>query len=452
MYWANFLHIYQPPTQKEIWVRRITKESYRKIFSGFLNIPKCRLTLNINSVLCELLEKWGGEDVIRDIKELLKRGKLELTGSAKYHAFLPLIPENEIRRQIKLNEEGLDKYFGGYWQKNGFFSPEMAYSNKVAEIAKEMGYKWMIIDEMGFPKSVKYAPDKLYQIKGVDNFGVFFRERNLSFIVLSAQIGTMSAILRYLGDRLKKNEYALTAMDGETFGHHRPGMEQFLFDLLSSGEVRSVAVGDLPDLFPDRQTIEPQPSTWAVTEEDMARNEPYARWKREDNEIQQNQWELTDLAIEVAGRTPENYILCSALDRALHSDQYWWASARPWWSLEMIERGAYELKRIILDSPAAKDEEKIRAEDYYKNILYTGFAWQREGKVDEIARQEDEDVLGRLHQKGKLFITKEEYNKMIETLKGQIKSAVKDEDYNRAAMLKDRIQELAEEMEKANSE
>jgi len=93
LYWANFIHIYQPPTQKEIWVRRITKESYRKLFSGFLSIPKCRLTLNINSVLCELLEKWGGEDVIKNIRELLKQNKLELTGSAKYHAFLPFMPE-----------------------------------------------------------------------------------------------------------------------------------------------------------------------------------------------------------------------------------------------------------------------------------------------------------------------------------------------------------------------
>ena len=121
MYWANFLHIYQPPTQKEIWVRRVTKESYQKIFSGLLEIPKCRLTLNINSVLCELLEKWDGKDVIKDIRELLKRGNLELTGSAKYHAFLPLMPEEEIRRQIRLDEECLNKYFDGYWQRNGFF-------------------------------------------------------------------------------------------------------------------------------------------------------------------------------------------------------------------------------------------------------------------------------------------------------------------------------------------
>lgn len=458
MYWANFLHIYQPPTQKEIWVRRITKESYRKLFSGFLNIPNCRLTLNINSVLCELLEKWGGEDVIRDIKELVKRGSIELTGSAKYHAFLPLLPEEEIERQIRLNEEGLDKYFGEYWQKNGFFSPEMAYSDKVAQVAKKMGYKWIVIDEMSFPASragrpseKKYQPDRIYEIDGLDDFGVFFRERNLSFIVLSAQIGTMPSIIRYLGDRLNKNEYALTAMDGETFGHHRPGMEQFLFDLLANEHINTVAISDLFELFSGREVIKPRFSTWAATADDIKRGEPYARWKRQDNEIQNNQWGLTNLAIDVSSREPENESIRSMLDQAVHSDQYWWASARPWWSLEMIERGAHDLKQVVLDSSKSSQEEKQKAEELYKNIIYTGFKWQREGKVDEIARQEDEDVLGRLHQKGKLFITKEEYGQMIEILKQQVGSAAQDGDYHRAAMLKDRILELNEEMEKAQN-
>ena len=139
MKWANFLHIYQPPTQKPIWVKRIADESYRKIFKGLLEIPRARLSLNINSILCELLDQNGGMDVIKNIKKLVEKGNIELTGSAKYHAFLPLLPESEIERQILLNEESLNKYFGKSWKKGGFFSPEMAYSKKVAEDRKEGG-------------------------------------------------------------------------------------------------------------------------------------------------------------------------------------------------------------------------------------------------------------------------------------------------------------------------
>ena len=94
------------------------------------------------------------------------------------------------------------------------------------------------------------------------------------------------------------------------------------------------------------------------------------------------------------------------MDAALHSDQYWWASARPWWSLEMIERGAKELKDVILIAPASSVKDKKTAQDLYAKIIFTGFEWQRSGLVDEIARLEDEEVRERLEEKRKLFYHK----------------------------------------------
>src|SRR3990167_11226497 len=107
MYWANFLHIYQPPTQKPYWVKRVTEESYRKIFRGLKDYPEAKLTLNISAVLVELLDQNGCDDVINDIGELLGRGQIELTGSAKFHPLLPKIPESEVVRQIELNDATL---------------------------------------------------------------------------------------------------------------------------------------------------------------------------------------------------------------------------------------------------------------------------------------------------------------------------------------------------------
>ena len=448
MRWTNFLHIYQPPTQKEIWVRRIAEESYRKVFSGLLKIPRARLSLNISGVLCELLERFGGQDVLDSINKLLKNGNIEITGSAKYHAFLPLLPENEIKRQIILNEEVLNKYFGKHWKKRGFFSPEMAYSHKIAKVAHELGYKWIIIDELGFPPDKKISRDKIYKIKGLDDFYVFFRERNLSFIILSAQVGTVPVILKYLGSRLEKDEYVVTAMDGETFGHHRPGLETLLFDLLEERKIEPMMISDLVEKFSGREVVEPLDSTWAVTKKDIASRLPFSRWKSPDNIIHHHQWQLTDLAVEAANRLPQSSRARKLLDEALHSDQYWWASAKPWWSLEMMERGAFELKSVILESSAATDIEKQKAEELYKDIIYTGFQWQRSGLVDEMSRQEDEEIIEMMEEKEKLFITRAEYGKMIKTLTEQMRLAAESQEYHRAAMIKDRIRELEEEMKK----
>jgi len=58
MYWANFLHIYQPPTQTEGIVRKITEECYRTLVRVLEEAPHAKITLNINAVLTEQLERY----------------------------------------------------------------------------------------------------------------------------------------------------------------------------------------------------------------------------------------------------------------------------------------------------------------------------------------------------------------------------------------------------------
>ena len=455
MYWANFLHIYQPPTQKPIWIKRIADESYRKIMAELKRAPQVKITLNINGILCELLEKNNCRDVIADIKFLADRGQIELTGSAKYHAFLPKLPSPEIIRQIKLNEETLKKYFGSAFQPKGFFPPEMAYSQKVAVVAKKMGYQYILIDELAFPKlrikkiyqENQIQTDRVYEIKNLKDFFVFFRERNFSFRILSAQIGTVSILLRELGERLYKEEYAFTAMDGETFGHHRPGLEKLLFEISTEPSLKTVTISELISLFPKREIVEPVGSTWALMPADLAKQEPFSRWADPQNKIQSWQWRLTQLALKVVGQKKDSKAR-NLLDAALHSDQYWWASARPWWSLEMIERGAKELKDVVLIASDSSAKDRKSSQDLYAKIIFTGFEWQRSGLVDELARQDDEELRERLEEKEKLFITREEYEKMIGTLKEQMRAAAENEEYHRAGMIQDRLRELKEEMKK----
>ena len=248
MYWANFLHIYQPANQKKRILEKVVNESYRKILAGLKMSPKAKVTLNINACLTELFYKNGFKDVIDDIRKLTEAGQIELTGSAKYHALLPKLPKEEILRQIELNYLTNRKYFGNVYKPTGFFPPEMAFTKDLAKIVKNLGYKWIIADEASFPGG---DPDysKIYKIKGLDDFRIFFRERAFSFKILSAQLESGNVLLRDLGERLKKHEYLLTAMDGETFGHHRLGLEKLLIDIYQSNELPTVTISELYKYF-----------------------------------------------------------------------------------------------------------------------------------------------------------------------------------------------------------
>lgn len=448
MFWANFLHIYQPPTQKPYWVNRVTQESYCKIFDLLIKNPSAKITMNINSGLLELLEKCGHIKVIEMIKKLVFRDQLELTGSAKYHPLLPFLPEKEIIRQVKLNEKTLVKYFGpkNKLKLKGFFPPEMAFSCRLAKIIAALGYKWIIVDELSFPrKGPKQKYDTIYQLSGLKNFSIFFRERKMSWVILSGQIGTGPLLIKSLGERLRKKEYLLTAMDGETFGHHRPGLEMLLFEIYKSKMLKTVKISQLFDLFSKRESIEAISSTWALMEKDLEKKKPFARWDDKDNPIHQAQWQLTKLAIKVLERAPKkgpDYKKArQVLDRALHSDQYWWASARPWWSIEMVERGAKELYDAVILAPGINKRIKDKAKELYYKIVFTAFEWQRSGIVDEFSRREDEEIRQRTDA-NLPKLPRQEVEKMIKQLEKEMKLVASRQEYERAAQIRDRIKEL----------
>ncbi len=443
MFWANFLHFYQPPNQKKVWVDRITQESYRRVLQGLLDNPTARATFNINGVLFDLWEEFGHQDVIVLVQHLLDRGQIELTGSAKYHPLLPKLPEDEIKRQIELNAETFKKYFGSYRPK-GFFPPEMAYDGKVAKVAKEMGFAWVIAEELSFPGKVRY--DRVYQDHETGIF-LFFRERDTSYKILSGQVRTGKRFLDSLRARVNQNEYLLTGMDGETFGHHRPGMDRALVELMTLPEFPTVLISEIPEKFPQIESVVPRPSTWALMEKDLEKKLPFARWDDPQNEIHKLQWQLTAIAIEavrdskVKSKNDKWDKARKLLDRSLHSDQYWWASARPWWSLEMIERGAHELKETILAVPDVSRETQQKARDLYFAILTIAFAWQRSGRVEEMARMEDEEI--RMHTYAALgSLPKVEIEKMIAHLRQEMEDVAEAQEFERAAQIRNRIKEL----------
>lgn len=443
MLWGNFLHLYQPVTQKTYWIDRITKECYRPLFEGLVENPDLRLSININSVLVELLDEHGHNDVIDNIKTLLEREQIELTGSAKYHPLLVFMPEYEQIRQIQLNDEAHRRYFGDAYKPKGFFPPEMAFSFDVAKTVADLGFEWIIIDELSFPDQAPVDYSRRYVAEGAENLSLYFRERGASWNILSGQLGTPKMLEDSLKDRFDTGEYLLTAMDGETFGHHRPGLQSLLFDLNQTDKIKTCLLSDIAKEYPEPEVIRPQASTWALMQKDLERNMPFSRWYDDDNEIHVLQWKLTKMAIELyASKHRDSQELTEdPLDQSLQSDQYWWASARPWWSIEMIERGAKNLFDAICAAPDVDEGKIAEAKEMYRDIVFTAFDWQRSGKVDELAHSEDEEVRQRTDS-GIPHLPKEEVDKMIANLRVEIERVVKKEEFERAAQLRDRIKEL----------
>jgi hypothetical protein len=465
MKWAHFLHIYQPSDQHPGILDKIVNESYRPLLRGLMKTPQAKLTLNINGVLVEMLFEHGYRDVIDSIKDLIEMNRLELTGSAKYHALLPLIPENEARRQITLNEDTLLRYFGRFFTRKGFFSPEMAYSPKVAGIIESMGYEWVLADEVsicGPGEAIKN--NKIYQIRDL-SLKVYFREKHPSNLIMGALVRSAESFKTIMKDRLKDNEYIVTAMDGETFGHHRPGHEESFFDILRSPDFDNVLISELPMYFDQVEDVSPKDSTWVPSAKEIQEGKAFILWSDKDNKIHGYEWRLAETAIEAVNNSKysdENFPQLleeqknwdemtdqeksdeenkrrwiksrDMLDKALNSDPWWWASAKPWWSVEMIEKGMNALYKVVLEVPDSSDELKDRAEDLYKRILFTAHEWQRHGIVDKVSKEDNKE---RSIPLSKRFGADLHYKALLEALKEQEMQAVNKREYEQAIKWRD---------------
>lgn len=453
MKWANFLHMYQPAEQQPDILEAIVAQSYRPLIEGLKEHKQVKLTLNVNGALFDLFDKYGYKDLISDLKNLYEEGRVEFTSSTKYHALLPFLDEEEAIRQITLNNETLKKYLGSSIKIKGFFAPEMAYSEKSASIVEKLGFDWMILDEIscnGEVGNVDYT--KIYKVKGT-KLKVFFRERRLSNLIMSAVVRSKDTLLEAIHDDLKSDRYIVTAMDAETFGHHRPGLEKMLFEIFDTPSLDLIKISEIEDFYKEEISISPISATWASSKQDIDEGNQFLSWRDPENSIHSWQRAFTDLVVKDVYAMDKNHprytLVREKLDIALASDHFWWASGKPWWSLEMIEDGAFRLLDTLRHVPDIDKADIEQGRDYYERIISTAFNWQRTGKIRQM--MQEQRSITRIPFKDRTVglggAESGVYYAFIDMMKGLEKKASEGQEYEKAIMWRDAIYKLEHKLD-----
>ncbi|MFH1639769.1 MAG: hypothetical protein ABIB93_05610 [Chloroflexota bacterium] len=414
IYWAPLLHLYQPQTQTYQILEKVCHESYRPLVKLLTDFPHARATININATLTEMLAEHGMSDVLDGLRELAEKGQIEFTGSAKYHPILPLIPQDEALRQVILNQQTNRHYLGERYVTRGFFPPEMCYSPDLVPSIIETGHKWLILAGIACP--VAWPTTLIHEIRhGRKKLPVFFRDCILSNKIAFRGIdapGFLASLRAMAGN--SKDIYVITAMDGETFGHHikdwdrlflgevykaleqetqeLPAMKvddpheiNSFLETATKPDITAVTISDLLELFPPGEAIKPHPSSWSTTADDIQAGNPYPLWYTKDNHIHQLQWQhlklatwLTHQAISATTTKPvKNFadLARNLLDQAMQSDQFWWASRKPWWDINMINQGLMKQSEVILNAYQAvrmsRLSDDVKTECYHQ-VLAAG--------------------------------------------------------------------------------
>ncbi|MFX1410645.1 MAG: hypothetical protein ACFFA6_09845 [Promethearchaeota archaeon] len=389
-YWAPLIHIYQPPTQEVEVLKKIDKECYKPLFSIIEDHENAKFCLNINGVLIQLFHEYGLSDTMELMKNLVSEDKIEILGTAKFHPILPLIPKKEAHHQIQMNEEINRKEFGR-WERKGFFPPEMSISSKVAKYIRDLGYKWVIMSGIACP--IEWPYDKIY--RSPNGLQLFFRDEILSNKIAFKSISTKEFVkeikILHKDKKLdyKNNTYIITAMDGETFGHHIPNYEKtFLGKTLEivhdKEDIEIIFISNLEMYFPiAKETIIPKESSWSTSSEDINAGVPYPLWNHPENIIHKYYWKimrsmnnLINLADELDLTQDweiEHYYTTARwfYDRCLYSCPTWWANPEKGiWSPNLIYKGVELIMKAALNAQMA--------------LVYAGKSYLGEGYFDSI--------------------------------------------------------------------
>jgi len=363
--WVNFLHIYQPPWQQRGLIEQVSSESYEYLLKLLKTYPYFKVTLNISGSLIEQLANIR-PDLLKKLQGLVRRDQIELTGTAKYHALLPLLSVKEIKRQIELNQAVLKKYFSLNKSK-GFYFPEMAFSMEAARVVKKLGFKWIILD----PITYKGIIDNniLYTIKKL-GLRVIFRNHKISK-------SYPAEIIFY---KLKKNkeETIITATDGEIYGHFHEDWQGHLEKILQNKDLGIFTISEYLKTLHKKQAIDLRAASWETSKAELKKKIPFVLWNDPKNKIHKSLWALVDLASSLVNKysKDKNYFWARRhLDRGLSSCTFWWASSKklsafaPFtWNPDMIDNGSEELIRSIRSLDKASTREKIKAEKLYIEI------------------------------------------------------------------------------------
>lgn len=374
MLWVNFLHCYQPVNTDAHIIKEATEKSYARIVRALEKNSHIKFTLNINGCLFLRWEELGFQYLIDRIGKLIQKGQIDLTGTACYHPLLPLIPDDEIKRQIKENEEILQKHFGENFKPKGFFMPEMAYSPEVANIIKEFGYEWLILDEIALSGDLTDIDFNKAYLDSRSGIKVVLRNRKLSSSFVP------DTIRQKLDDREKIDYPIITATDGELYGLRHIDHTGEFEKLLKRNDFQTLTISEFLSTREIIEEVDLISCSWESTEKELKQHKPYILWSDPDKKIQQSLWNLARLSYETIEnyKDDKNYYWARwHMVRGFASCTFWWASEKDFrhifgphaWNPDEIERGTNELIRGVraLEDEQTR-EKKIEAEKLYIDI------------------------------------------------------------------------------------
>jgi alpha-amylase len=306
----------------------IAQRSYRpaldRLRSALEEFSEFRFSLSLTGTFLEQA-RLAAPDVIDRLRALHRTGRVAFLGETYYHSLAFLVPPPELRDEVAMHREMLEKEFGA--RAMVLRMTELAYSDDIARFAEAEGFRGMLAEGWegilrGEPATYPYcaapAPTVALLLRHYplsDDVGFRFSSTGWSEYPLTAD-----KYARWLA--ATPGEVIGLFMDFETFGEHHPARTGIL-DFLSAlpAEVRRhprlgwATVEEAMKIPPRARLSVPYTMSWADQNRDLG------AWL--GNDLQRSAFEAAKKVGVLARRGGDPAILAD-WRRLLTSDHFYY--------------------------------------------------------------------------------------------------------------------------------
>lgn len=277
---------YNSKQSNERIFRKVAKKSYyptlELLRAKMLTHSDFKVSFSITGTWLEQAATWE-PDLIRIIREMVKRGQAEIVGETYYHSLAFFYNLDEFNDQVNLHEETINRLFGV--KPKVFRNTELSYNDYLAKWAEEKGYKGILAE--GWDKILGWrSPNHVYSPVGCKNLRLLLKNYRLSDDIAFRFSNrswkewplTVPKYQKWLNESCLNGNLINLFMDFETFGEHQwqdTGIFNFLSTFIDSWlaeyENKFVTVSEATEIEePVGEISMPETVTWADTERDLS--------------------------------------------------------------------------------------------------------------------------------------------------------------------------------------
>lgn len=244
--------------------------------------PDFKISYSLSGVFLEQCEAFAPE-VIESFQKLAATGRVEFLGETYYHSLAALYSVPEFERQVIMHREKIRKLFGV--EPKIFRNTELIYSNKIAEMAENLGFVGVIAEGADHILGWR-SPNFLYRPKSAPKMALLLKNYRLSDDIAFRFSSRDWADWPLSADKFANWVSAINGngevvnlfMDYETFGEHQwedTGIFHFLRalpgEIFKNPDNNFVTVSEAVNRYDSIAELDaPHYFSWADTERDLS--------------------------------------------------------------------------------------------------------------------------------------------------------------------------------------